>query len=390
MIFDRLGPYHVARLKCVADTVTLAVIEIAGRSAEYEWDFIDTFGAFHKVTCFPHLTSKQVSLRTLKKELFSELSKLKPDVVAIPGWSHRASLIALSYCLANSVPVVIMSDSNAIDAKRYWPKELVKKRILSLVGSAIAGGERSAKYMATLGVPTSHIFVGYDVVDNVHFAQKAREVGQNSIEVRRKLGLPPRYFLASCRFVAKKNLTQLLRAYALYKARQGSGSWKLVVLGNGDLWKTLHEQRHKLGLDDHVIFPGFIQYSQLPIYYGLATTFVHASIVEQWGLVVNEALASGLPVLVSRRCGCVAELVHEGRNGFTFDPFDAHELADLMVKMTDRTDLQSMGAASEEIIRDWSPEKFATNLLQATTAAIVNGPKRNGVIDRLLISALTQ
>ena len=79
--------------------------------------------------------------------------------------------------------------------------------------------------------------------------------------------------------------------------------------------------------------PGFKQYDELPIYYGLAGAFIHASTTEQWGLVVNEAMAAGLPVIVSERCGCAPDLVENGRNGFTFDPYDVDALTHLMLKM---------------------------------------------------------
>ncbi|MGB6283132.1 MAG: hypothetical protein WBG18_01695, partial [Xanthobacteraceae bacterium] len=108
----------------------LTVIEVAGRSAEYQWDHVDTSKFFPKITIFPSLMSNQVPLRALNSELCTALEKLEPNVVAIPGWANRAGLIALQYCLRKSIPVVIMSDSNEIDAKRFWLKEFVKKRIV--------------------------------------------------------------------------------------------------------------------------------------------------------------------------------------------------------------------------------------------------------------------
>ena len=84
--------------------------------------------------------------------------------------------IAWAMVSRNKIPVVLMSESTAIDAERHWPKESVKKRILSLVGAALTGGSRSAQYVATLGMPAERIFVGYDVVDNAYFVQQtARE-----------------------------------------------------------------------------------------------------------------------------------------------------------------------------------------------------------------------
>ena len=111
-----------------------------------------------------------------------------------------------------------------------------------------------------------------------------------------------------------------------------SAPWSLVLLGDGPLKSDLCRLISDLRLDACVHLPGFKQYHELPVYYGLASAFVHASTTEQWGLVVNEAMASGLPVLVSNRCGCAQDLVKEGVNGFTFDPCNVEQLAQLMLK----------------------------------------------------------
>src|SRR5262249_59830905 len=105
-----------------------------------------------------------------------------------------------------------------------------------------------------------------------------------------------------------------------YRAAAGTAAWKLVLLGEGEQRAKLEGLRDALGLRNDVSMPGFKQYDELPAYYGLASAFVHTSTTEQWGLVVNEAMAAGLPVLVSERCGCGPDLVREGVNGFTFDP----------------------------------------------------------------------
>jgi glycosyltransferase involved in cell wall biosynthesis len=90
--------------------------------------------------------------------------------------------------------------------------------------------------------------------------------------------------------------------------------------------------RQQLGLEAHVLFPGPKGYAELPYYYGLAEAFIHASTTEQWGLVVNEAMAAGLPVLVSERCGCAPDLVVPGFNGLLFSPEDVKGAAKVMVK----------------------------------------------------------
>jgi 1,2-diacylglycerol 3-alpha-glucosyltransferase len=388
VIFDHLGPYHVARLSALARMATVTAIELAGQSAEYEWAKIDQVVNFQWRTLFPDAASRNVSVSELRSKLRAALEQIKPDVVSIPGWSDRSALIALNWCLETRTPVVLMADSTAIDAKRYWLKEGVKKRILARVGAALTGGERGARYIAGLGMPAERIFVGYDVVDNAYFAEGARKIKEVAEETRQALRLPRYYFLASARFVPKKNLSRLLLAYARYKALRGEHSWKLVIVGDGPLRESLRRQCRDLKLDGDVSFPGFVQYGQLPAYYGLASAFVHVSVVEQWGLVVNEALAAGLPILLSDRCGCAPELVSEGRNGFVFDPLDIENLAKLMARLSDHQDIGVMGEVSQKIIDNWSPDRFAESMLSAAKITLTIGTSPPGLADSILLRTI--
>ena len=165
----------------------------------------------------------------------------------------------------------------------------------------------------------------------------------------------------------------------------------MVLLGDGVLRPQLQAQIDHLGLKHYVHLPGFKQYDELPNYYGLANCFIHASTTEQWGLVVNEAMASGLPVLVSSRCGCAPDLVKEGHNGFTFDPYDINQLAGLMLKISSgQWDLVAMGQASQDIIADWSPQTFADNLSKAVEVALSSPLRKINFLDQTLFWALSR
>jgi glycosyltransferase involved in cell wall biosynthesis len=203
--------------------------------------------------------------------------------------------------------------------------------------------------------------------------------------------LPERYFLASCRFIAKKNLARLIDAFASYRATVGEGAWDLVLIGDGALRAELEAQAASLGLAGAVRFMGFRQYDDLPAFYGLAGGFVHVSTVEQWGLVVNEAMAAGLPVIVSQACGCAEDLVEQGVNGWTIDPLDdadiARRLTDLAAPTTDRA---AMGAAGIRIVADFGPERFGSGMAAAVDRARTSKPRRAGPVSRWLLSRLAQ
>jgi glycosyltransferase involved in cell wall biosynthesis len=282
-----------------------------------------------------------------------------------------------------------MSESQFSDDVRHWSKEAVKRQIVGLCSGGLAGGAAQADYLAMLGMPRKRILTGYDVIDNAYFARHAEAARQQGEALRVELKLPEKYFLASNRFIEKKNLFRLLEAFAGYRLAAGKNAWKLVLMGDGPLKEDLLKQRDRLELTEDVFMPGFRQYKELPIYYGLASAFVHASTVEQWGLVVNEAMASGLPVLVSERCGCARDLVVNGRNGFTFDPLDVPGLSQRMLRMSDGAlDLKLMAQQSHEIISRWSPQTFASNLQAAVEKAKTEPSPKAGFLNQLVLKTL--
>jgi 1,2-diacylglycerol 3-alpha-glucosyltransferase len=386
LFFERMGPYHHARLNAVGSVWPTLGVELFGGT-------------------FPAASSKRFTRRSLfsvgdetphrsrdvARAVDQVLDENGPAAVAIPGWSHFIALAALSWCLRSNRPAIVMSDSQSSDATRRWPGELIKKSIVGLCSSGLVAGRTHVAYLEKLGMSRERIFTGYDVVDNAYFERQSDRARQDSVPLRMRLGLPEKYFLACARFIPKKNLHRLIDAYYGYRELLGRSAWKLVLLGDGPLKRQLHTHIKQLGLADDVLLPGFRDYAELPAYYGLAGAFVHASTTEQWGLVVNEAMASGLPVLVSDRCGCATELVSAGKNGFTFDPFHTPTLIRLLRRISESDcDRIAMGNASREIIRRWSPQLFAANLKKAAEIALESPRCKNGACDRFLLWSLMQ
>jgi glycosyltransferase involved in cell wall biosynthesis len=283
-----------------------------------------------------------------------------------------------------------MSESGASDKRRSRWSEWLKSKILTLCSAALAGGSLHRDYLIDLGFESGRIFLGYDAVDNDHFGRSAEAARANADGVRACLSLPERYFLASARFLPRKNLVTLLRAYADYDRRGEPPGWDLVLLGDGPLRSQLIAECERLGITGKVHLPGFKQYDELPMYYALAGAFVHVSMSEPWGLVVNEAMASGLPLILSKECGCVPELLEEGKNGFSFSPQDVDELTASLLRMAALSDAEAelMGRRSRKIIASWSVERFADGLHGAVTAAECAPRKSNLAAATFLVSWL--
>ena len=421
ILFDNLGPYHLARLTAAAGECELLAVEVARRSGEYAWDAAPGQLGFQS-ECLFEGTSSRLDAASIASRLDMVFGRFRPDTVVVPGWASRASLGSVAWCLRRRVPLVVMSESQAKDEPRSRWREAVKRQIVGCFSAALVGGNPHADYIAQLGMPRERVFLGYDAVDNSYFsrnteilkAEMLKGVSGEQKAESRKLetgvrppssvlclphGLPERYFLASARFIEKKNLPRLLQAYARYREKaemlkaemlKADGPWDLVLLGDGPLKADLCRLISDLRLGACVHLPGFKQYPDLPVYYGLASAFVHASTTEQWGLVVNEAMASGLPVLVSSRCGCAPDLVQEGVNGFTFDPLDVEQLAQLMLKISafQPFSLSAFGSQSQRIISQWGPERFANGLKQSVECALRVGPVKPTLLQRAVLAGL--
>jgi len=212
---------------------------------------------------------------------------------------------------------------------------------------------------------------------------------------RQACGLSRPCFLVPARFIWQKNLPRLVEAYARYhtlckRYENPSAIWDLALMGDGPLGPEIDGLIERYHLQEHIHRLGFAKYDELPLYYGISSALILPSISETWGLVVNEAMACGLPVLVSNRCGCAADLVKDGVNGFTFDPFNVEEMAKCMAKLSslDADGLSSMASASRKTINQWGPERFTDGLLSATRKALDEGPRENSFTQNLLLRLL--
>ncbi len=374
IIFANFGPYHLARLAAVAklgreQNLGVIGIELAGREIIYPWQTGDNQGVA-KYTLFPLAAVEEVPSWVMAYRMWAMLQRLNPQALAICGITGPGMLSALAWARYRKRVAVLMMATKENDKPRHPLKERLKGMIVSCFDAACVGGNLSQAYAIKLGIPGAKVFTGYDVVDNAYFAERAAQTRREADYYRNKYGLPENYFLCVSRFIDKKNISGLLKAYKRYCHICENQTWGLVICGSGPLETALKQQVQDLGLGQ-MQFAGFRQIDELPIFYSLSQCFIMpSSHFEQWGLVVNEAMASGLPVLVSKACGCAPDLVQEGVNGSTFDPYDVEGLARLMVKMSSgEVDLVAMGHASQRIIADWTPEIFAENLLKAVEAA---------------------
>lgn len=309
------------------------------------------------------------------------LSTIKPDAIAVSGWAMPESLAALAYGREHRLPVIIMSETQGDDSARSTIREAIKSRVVSQFDASLVGGPPHAAYIEILGMPRDRIHLGYNAVDNGHFITGAATARTNASILKTQYGLPDRYILASSRFIAKKNIPNLIMAYA--KARLDVvDSPDLVILGDGIERPAVEAAIVKSGAGEHIHLPGFRRYRDLPAMYALSEGFVHVPTVEQWGLVINEAMASSTPVIATRPCGAARTVLEDGVSGILTDP-DAPSIANALIRLFRMTPDEriNMGLLAASAIGQWGPERFGAGMKAAVQSAL-DVPLR-GAVSRL-------
>ena len=373
--WPRFGPYHLARLRAAhhlfaEHSVEVVGVETAGNDLTYDWRVERGEEPFRRVQVFPDREFEAIPPAEMHVGVTAALDRLDPDAVAIISYSTPDARAALAWCRRRRRTAVLMAATKADDAPRVAWREHVKRRLVSQFDAALVGGTPQRRYLEALGFSPERIFQPYNVVDNAFFASGAEEARRASERWRSLPGLEANtpFFLASNRFLRPKNLDGLLQAYRRYR-EAAPRPWRLLLLGDGPERPGLEAIVREYGIEG-VVFCGFRQVEELPAYYGLAAAFVHPALKETWGLVVNEAMAAGLPVLVSARAGCARDLVQDGQNGYLLDPRDEAALAGLMTRMASMPEGEraAMGRRSREIVDAWSPACFAKGLWRAVEA----------------------
>lgn len=363
---DNMGPYHFYRLSCANKLLEANAIQFSAKDHTNLWDN-SQFKKHNVITLFQDKPITEIPSKEIKQKIFLTLEELNPDVVFISGWDAMASLYSLQWCVENNKPTVIISESQKHDFKRNSFKEMYKKFILKYIDSAFVGGIKQKEYLRDLGVNENNIFEGCDIVDNDHFKKISSK--------KPNFHLPDNYFFTSCRFVEKKNLFFLLDAFKIFNSK--NDLFHLIIAGDGPLRSKLEQHAKSLNIEEKVIFIGYIEYDDIPFFYQNAKCFILPSLVEQWGLVINESLAAGTPVLVSERAGSAPNLVVNKDSGFTFNPLEKEDLVNKMLEISNLVlgDIDYKKICQSAISK-WSNEKYADNAFRASIKAQIEYGKR--------------
>lgn len=341
MCSSNIGPYYYymfrALSKRVDELIVMTIDEPAGQKRPWPESLKN------------NINWKLISVKT-KNNVFSLLKKHKSDLIVIAG-AKKIYLYAAIWAKFHNIPCVLASDTPyERPHSKIWERKIKAIIIKFLFSGLFVPGKMAVNYRISQGFSRNKIWEGLYVTDIEHFRFNKDKWVPSEFFFRN-------FFLTVCRLSEEKNIFTLLEVF--YKYRQRGGKWGLVIVGSGPQERKL-KSSVPLKFTRYIYWAGWIGYDELTKFYNSASCFVLPSLWEPWGVVVNEAMACGLPIIISKNCGCVVDLCKNGSNGFAFDPTNPLELADLMYKISSgEVDLKSMSRVSREIISNYTPERWA-------------------------------
>lgn len=296
-------------------------------------------------------------LRLVNPGLVPELMSGGYDaVIFFTGWGSVTALLGLAACRLLRIPAFLYGDSSLPppeDSLAASARAAMIRQIFAMASGFMVSGVRNADYYAHYGADRRSFFLLPWAVDNDRFAAASSFSPGERDAFRERHGIRPEQMaiVFSAKLVPRKDPLTLLRAFAAMQARDRAA---LLFLGDGELRGALEQMARDQGLRD-VHFAGFVNQQELPRYYGACDLFVLPSTYEPRGAVINEAMACGLPVIVTDRCGSIGDIVVDGDNAFVYPAGDAGALREkLDLLATDEALRARMAARSREIIGTWT------------------------------------
>lgn len=358
MLAAQFAAYHVDRCQAVARRLSgrarVLAVEVATTSELYAWEPSGEIEGAAKITLFPGQSHDSIGWFRRFRAQFRALSRCSHVLVGI-GY-HEPDVILLAWVLRLwGVKVILLTESKADDHQRHALREVVKSLLLSPFHAAIVGAARQAEYVRSLGFRRRTVLPGYNCV------------GLDRIRAQGGGGMAPdgaphadRHFIFVGRFVPNKNLLELVEGFARYRALAGAGARRLILVGSGPLEQELRQRASQLGVAEFVDFPGFLRAEQVSAMLADSLALVLVSRLEPWGLVVNEALAFGLPAIVSIPVGARDVLVRNLVNGYVVEIGSIDGIARAMNLLAGDMELwKRMALASREMAWLGDTERLA-------------------------------
>ena len=359
IIHNIIAPYKVALFNELSKLIpNMEVVFIAEKEKRRDWNIDYTKIKFPYTLLFKG-SIDSVSSLAIATKTWRILDKIKPETSIICDYSNIFGWISLLWAKINKNNLIFWLASTFDDKKHFFPKEQIKHFFLKHFHLYLAPGEKTKQYLEYMKVESSKIIVtGYGVENDYYLQEYNKYKNQITVKTLKNINTS-KNFLFVGRLSPEKNIISILQSFSAVSHLDKN--WGLIIMGSGQQKKEIESYVLENNLEDQIHTIGFIQQNEISKYYTLGDVFILPSISEPWGLVVNEAMLCSMPIIVSNRCGCEPELIKEGVNGFSFDPYDTNKLQILMQGfINNKYDIKLMGKESLNIVKQHSPEKIAS------------------------------
>ena len=287
------------------------------------------------------------------------LIKGKFDTIICGGYHQPTHWVALVYGKITRKRVLLWNESNRRDARAHnLFKDIYKKVLIQGFDGYLVPGSAQGEYLQDFGISTSRMWKAPNAVDVKFFRDTSELYRSKKEQIKHRLDVSGPVVLYVGRLIDAKGVNDLLLAFERIRCQRDV---VLILAGDGPDREKFQSIARTRGIP--VKFIGFQQRDDLPMYYAIADVFVFPTHTDPWGLVLNEAMSCGLPVVVSSAAGAVDDLVEHGWNGYVYEASNVEELAKYVQELLDAPKLrQEMGAYSQQIILGYTPERCAQAL----------------------------
>ena len=355
-----------------ANNISFHAIELFGKGSPYGFDSAYQTSDSWWTCLFPGNSADEIEKKEMKKALFDHLDHINPDIIIASSIVFFAGALGMRWAKKNKKKFILFENAKPSQFKRNVLVQKIKDTLLEQSdGMWLPSDDYDREYPGLLK-KNIHFFYGYCCVNNDLFKiDQHNHLNNSSI-------------LCIARLVPIKNIDRLLESWQVVEQRKTS--YKLQIIGDGPEFENLKAIKTKLHLKN-VTFLGAIDNQLIAPYFYRADAFILPSLSETWGLVVNEAMASGLPVILSNKINAAHTLLKEGINGFGFDPVNINEMSDAILRFIDlQTEAKEAMSASSLALIDKMDYKNMGDRLVKALAQIQSKPyKKPGPIAALLI-----
>lgn len=307
--------------------------------------------------------------------LIFKINKNKYDVVWIHGYNYFSLILAFIICRIKKIPIMFRGETH-LQLKRSYLREKLHRFFVYFffkkVDKFLSIGKKNKSYYKSFGIENNKIFDVPYTIDNERYIKFSNEYVNKNYLLKSKLNInnDTKVILFASKFMKRKH-PELLVQSAIDLKNSGY-DFHLLLIGDGELKEDLEYLVKKNNLKN-CTFTGFINQSEIPKYYSISDIFVLASENEPWGLVVNEAMCAGLPIILNKEVGCSDDLLLDNINGLEIDIKNKSSLTNSLKYLLDNPKkLEEMSLNSKKIIQDWNFDKCKKGIINALSDLKIN------------------